>query len=891
MMHAVRKIMPARFGGGSHAAMAVALGLSSLAGVVAMAPAPAAAQGVVPTPESWFGHRMGTDRKLEPYDRLMAYYQELAKTSDRIKVQEIGKTSEGRPYLALFVSSPANLARLDEYRQMNLKLADPRGVPKEEIDRIVREGKAVIAQSYDMHSTEIGSSLTAVEFTYNLVSKTDPATMAVLDNVISIIMPSANPDGHEMVQKFYTKYLGTPYEGGPFPTLYQKYVGHDNNRDAFMLNLPESRNLASILYRDWIPEAYIDHHQMGNYSARISIPPYTDPIRPGADPLVWREMTWYGADMAYKLDEADLSGGMGDAIYSGWGHFGFHWITPFHNITGMLDESAGANIATPLYVHPDQLKGGQRNVPDNTPQMNMPNPWPGGWWRPRDIVNRQLVTSRSLVEMAAKNRETVLRNMYLKAQRQTDRGAAAETKAYVIDAGQHDPLTVAKMVNALLLQKVDVYTAPAAFTHEGRAYAPGSFVVPMNQPNQGLVRYLLGRTFFPDDTYARTKDGTPIRPYDMATDTLTEFMGVESVPAKTFVTGGLTRLAAPVTPRGTVSGAGAYLLDGALNDSFHAANLAMRSGASVRRLTAAAGEGKPGDFVVTGASPATAESIAATTGVSFAAAPAGAEGAGYAIKAPRIGIFTRYRGGNYDGGWTQLLFEQFGYASGELRDAEIRKGNLNARYDVIILPTDSVPMMTGEAPPEGSMERQYLGATQDTTPPEYRSGFGEEGVKALEAFVKAGGKIVTFGGAADLPIKKWKLPVKNVVGGKPSKEFWSPGSTLNIDVNNANPLAYGMPDKALAIFTADSQAFETVTVPDNQRVQVIATYAPREVLRSGWLLGEDLIKGKAAMVSVDHGKGKVVMIGFRPQHRAQAHGTFKLLFDSILTSPDVAPAS
>jgi len=859
---------------------AAVIGLTAASAFV---PTAVAAQAAVPTPESWFGHRMGTDRKLEPYSKMVAYYQELAKTSDRIKVVEVGKSTEGRPYLAMYISSPENLARLEEYRQMNLKLADPRGVPQEELDRIVKDGKAIVVQSYDLHSTEIGSSLTAVEFTYDMVTRTDPEMMNVLNNVITIIMPSLNPDGHDMVHDWYMKYVGTQYEGAMPPNLYQKYVGHDNNRDAFMLNMVESQHIAKILFRDWIPEVYEDHHQMGAYSPRISIPPYADPIRPFGDPLVWREMTWYGSHMAYNLDAANLSGGIGDAIYSGWGHFGFHWITPFHNITGMLDESASATLATPLYVHPDQLQGGQRNVPNNDPQMNMPNPWPGGWWRPRDIVDRQKVVSWSLVDQAAKNKEKVLRNMYLKAQRQTQRGAEGETKAYVIDVKQHDPLTAIKMVNALLLQGVEVLRAPSEFVQDGHVYEAGTFVVPMNQPNMGLVRWLLGQTFFPDTPeYMRTKDDTPIRPYDMSTDAMTEFMGVESTPVSTPVTATMEKLTATISPRGTVEGSGPYLLDADLNDSFHAVNLLLKNGAAVKRVRTPSGAAKVGDFIVTGASPQVAESIAASTGVDFASAAGVSDAGSLPVKAPRLAMLKRYRGGNIDEGWTRFLLESYDYDYTSIMDAEIKAGNLIKKYDVIVLPSDSIHNMTGEPAPEGTGRRGGGRENIEGVPPEFRSGFGDAGVKALEDFVKAGGKLVTFAQAGDLPIKKFKLPVTNVIAGKSPKEFWSPGSTFWMNVNTQDPLAYGMPEKALAIHTAECQVYEVQPNMHNDSVHVIASYVDKGVLRSGWLLGEDVIAGKAAMVSVKYGQGNVILIGFRPQHRAQAHGTYKLLFDSLL---------
>ena len=236
-------------------------------------------------------------------------------------------------------------------------------------------------------------------------------------------MPSINPDGTQMIADWYMKYVGTPHEAASLPWLYQKYAGHDNNRDGFALNLPESQHLGKLMYRDWMPQAYVDHHQMGSGNARLYIPPYAEPIRPDGDPLVWREMAWWGAHMGNQLEAAGKTGVIGAAIYSGWGHMGFHWITPFHNIAGMLTESASARLATPMFMHPDQLRGGPRGLPDYESQTNMPSLWPGGWWRVRDIVEQQKIAAWATVDLAARNRETVLWNMYLKGTRQTERGA------------------------------------------------------------------------------------------------------------------------------------------------------------------------------------------------------------------------------------------------------------------------------------------------------------------------------------------------------------------------------------------------------------------------------------------------------------------------------------
>ena len=850
-----------------------------------LSPASVGAQQI-PTPESFFGFQMGADRRLARWDKLVEYYNLLGEQSPRLQVVDMGPTTMGNPFLALYLSSPENLARLDELKRINATLSDPRGVPQTEIDRAISEGKAVVVQSMCLHSTEVASGQMAAELMYDLVTRTDREVMRILDNTIGIMIPCFNPDGEIMVTDWYNETVGTEYEGNGMPWLYHKYIGHDNNRDAFMTNTVESQYGAEILFREWMPQAYVDHHQMGAYGARIYVPPYAEPIRPSADPLVWREMSWYGAHIAYKEEEADKSGVVNAAIYSGWGHMGFHWITPFHNIAGMLTESASARLATPLFVHPDQLQGSRRGLPEYEEQTSFPNPWPGGWWRVRDIVEQQKIAAIATLDIAARNRETVLKNASLKALRQTARGASGETAAYVIPAEQHDPLTAKKLVNKLLGQGIEVHEATGEFVHEGRVYGAGTFVVSMAQPKMGVIRWLLGQTFYPDNSYTRDRDGNPIRPYDMSTDNMAEFMGVRVDPVAEAVETGLTEVTTLIDPDGQVSkGRFGYVLDGRLNDSFEAVNLLLAANVGVRRVDRPADESlRPGDFLVdAGASDATVAEVARETGVDFAALESDASSGSRPLTQLRIGMYQRYLGGNMDEGWTRWLLEDFSFPYVTLMDAEITGGDLHEDYDVIILPADGTARMTGEEPEGGG-----AGGGVQTYPEEYRSGFGQEGLDALEAFVENGGTLVTFAEAGALPIDEFGLPVRNVREGLSSTEFWSPGSTLRVNIDNTHPMAYGMPEHGLATFLGNNHAYEIVASARNERADRIVTFVDRDLLQSGWLLGEEVIAEKAAMVSVEHGQGKVVLIGFRAQHRAQTHGTFKLLFNALVGGPGSA---
>jgi len=836
----------------------------------------------IPSPEEFFGFQMGADRKLAHWDQLVEYYDLIGERSDRVRVVHMGESTLGNPFLALYISSPENLANLDELKHLNAILSDPRGHSQAEIDNAIENGKVVFVQSYGLHSSEVAASQGIAEITWEFATRNDEEVMEILDNTIAIMIPCLNPDGEIMITEWYNRWVGTEYEGASMPYLYHHYIGHDNNRDAFMRATIESEYGARIMFREWVPQGYIDHHQMGSYTARMAIPPYAEPIRPDADPLVWREMSWYGAHIGYKMDEADLKGAIGAAIYSGWGHFGFHWITPFHNIAGMLTEGASARLATPIYIHPDQL-GGSRQFPEYEAQTTFPSPWPGGWWHVRDIVEMQKVATYAPLEIASKNRKTVLRNAFNKASRQTQRGLEGEVKAYVIPAEQHDPLTMQKLINLFLGQGITVEQAAREFVHQGRVYGPGSFVVSMAQPKRGLIRWVLGQTYYPDNTFTRDRDGNPIRPYDLSSDNFAEFMGVRADPVTTAVEASLAEVTDWLDPdREVNAGANGYVLDGRLNDGFLAVNRLFAEGASVRRVAHAEDGLKAGDFIVeAGVSTAVVADIAAETGVDFMPLGGDIPAASYPITQQRVGMYQRYNGGNMDEGWTRLLLENFEFEFTSLFDADLLAGPLNERYDVIILPADSKGGMTGI---RGGGGGGGYGGGGDT-PPEYRSGFGQAGIDALRAFVENGGTLVTFAQAGDLPIDEFGLPVRNAVAGMWGNEFWSPGSTLKVEVDSSNPYAFGMPEDALALFLASGQVYETVSGPASAGVKRLVTYKDRDILQSGWLLGEEAIANKAAVVSVEHGEGTVVLIGFRAQHRTQTHGTFKLLFNALMTVP------
>ena len=843
----------------------------------------------ITTPASFFGFRLGSERNIARWDKIVEYFYQLNAESEAIRVINMGPSTDGNPFLLAIISSPQNLANLDELRDANEQISDPRGLSETQIKSLVAKGRVVVCQSMSLHASEISATQMAPELAYDLVSGTDMETKQILDNTIFLMVPCFNPDGQIMVTDWYNKHLDTEYEGIGMPWLYHKYCGHDNNRDAFMLNLVESQYMAKLMFQEWHPQVFQDHHEMGTYGARLFLVPYCEPIHPHGDPLIWRELGWYGAHMAYKLEEAGVQGVITGAVFGGWAHLGFHWLGNYHNIASMLTESATARLATPIYVHPHQLGGSSgtlRHMPHYKPQTNFPNPWPGGWWSVRDMIEQQIVASKAVLHLTAQYRETVLNNAVQKALRQVQRGIEEPAAGIMIRPDQHDPLTVTNLINKLLLQGIDIHRMRRSMGVGETSFPSGTYFIPLDQPKRGVIKSLLERTFFPDDAWTRFQDGIPNQPYDTVTDTMAEMMGVKASPAPVppevlspnrniFVL-----VKESIRPCGQVTGDGTngYVIDPRLNASYRVVNALLKVGAAVKRLKGGiVAEGQtlpPGAFLIADAGGQDLQAFAAESGVSFHSLSAAPDVEAAPVSTSRIGMYRRYWGGNMDEGWTRLVLEQVGYPYDTLCDAAVLAGNLHEAYDVIIMPDDSTGMIVGG---EEEIEKRLR---NNPVPEEYCSGIGEEGVKNIKAFVENGGTLLTFNGACAFAIEKLGLQLTDVTNGLSRKEFFCPGSTLRTRTDTSHPLAYGMPADLLALCW-DSPAFVVLPSHFNDRYRVIVSYPERDILQSGWLVGEEYLAGRAAMVEAAYGKGRVVLYGLRVQFRAQTHGTYKLLFNAL----------
>ena len=752
----------------------------------AIALSAALAAAAVPTPESHFGHAMGADRKLIGWSQTVAYFNKLPAASDRILVREIGKTTEGRPMIAAFISAPENLKQLARYQQNQKRLADPRATSPEESARIIAGHKAVVMITCSIHSTEVASTHTAVQFAYQLLAESRPKYNAILKDVIFILVPSLNPDGVDIVKNWYDKTLGTPHEGTSPPQLYQKYVGHDNNRDWYIFSQAETRNVVTQLHNSWHPQIVYDVHQQGPYGSRIFIPPWLDPIDPNVDPILAQSANMIGTGMAYDLTAAGRKGVVINASYDFWTPARHYQA--YHGGMRILSESASVRLATPITVRRDQISETAPGYQPRERSWNYLEPWLGGEWHLADIVRDQLIAWESCLFQAATRRDDLLRAFYA-----INRNSATRTtpNAFVISSKQRDLGLTRKLLETLAFGAVEIEKAGDTFQAAGTTYPAGSYLIRMNQPFASFAKTLLERQHYPD--LRLYPGGPPKRPYDVTAQTLPLLMGVD-----------VAMIDAPFEAKGTRA------------TTFH-------------------------------------ELPAVNQWFKF---PGG--------RAPRVAIYRSHMP-QMDEGWTRWMFEQLGIAYASIGNAEILAGNLHSKYDSILFPDQSPASI-------------HAGYARGAMPEEFTGGLGEKGASSLKSFAEDGGSLVFLNDSCEYAIERLSLPVRDATKGLSTREYYVPGSLLNVRLTAQHRLSRGLPEE-IAIWNEASPVFQ---IAQDARVSSVARYPASGLLASGWLLGEKYAANLHALVEVPAGKGKVILFGMRPQYRAQSYQTMKLLFNSLM---------
>ncbi|MDP2914218.1 MAG: M14 family metallopeptidase [Candidatus Aminicenantes bacterium] len=849
------------------------------------------------TPEAFLGFKVGADRKLADYDQIKAYFEKLAQEAPKkIKLFTLGESTMKKPLIMAAITSEENLAKLDAYREITKKLRDPRTLPVEEAKKLAKDGKAIVLITCSLHSTEIAASQMSMELAYNLVAgKTPFDAKKVLNDVIVLLCPTHNPDGNQMVVDWYKKYVGTKFESGSMPWLYHYYAGHDNNRDWYMMNLVETRAVTKVLYHDWLPQIHVDEHQQGSSGARLFIPPYMDPPLPNVQPLVWRMVNLFGTNMAFDLQRNGMSGVVNGRSYTAW-YIGACDDTPWlHNVVGILSEAASVRLASPIFIEPTEIPKSY-----NVKMMDFPDPWPGGWWRLRDLVDYELTMTQSVIKTASLHKEDLLFNFYQMFKNSVEKVDKNQPFAFVIPAKQHDYPTMLKMLDVLQMGGVEIHQAKADFIAGGKFYPAGSFVVKMAQPYKTYAWAMLEKQKYPD--MRQYPGGPPQPPYDNAGWTLPLQMGVacdqvdESFEVKLEL---LAKTPYPQVPANQ-GGAAYFVLGSQINASYSIAFALLKDAKAEvwRTKTKVAKKGfdiPAGSFVVKN-SPEVKKALPALltkNSLKVIDLDDAADIAKAPLKFHRVGLYQSWRG-NMDEGWTRYMFDDMSIPYKTLHNEDIKgtkekKVELRADYDVIVLADENATTIKsgsrggaggpggGGAGTGGAQPRQPA----STTPPEYEGGIGQEGVDALKAFVEKGGTVVLLNQACTLAFNEYDVPARNGLQNVDRTRFFCPTSILKILVDNETPIGYGMPKEAAAMFV-NSLALDTSTPGFEWDRKVVASYPEDDILLSGWLLGPDVLARKAVVVDTKYKDGHIILIGIRCQNRAQSHGTYKFLLNGLL---------
>jgi hypothetical protein len=861
---------------------------ASLAGVLwALTPVAGQRPSAPPTapldsPEQLLGFRVGTDRKLARWNQIVEYMSLAAERSDRVRVRELGPSTRGQPFVVVEIGSPDTLENIERVRRLEHRLYFQDGIPTPaERDELFRDGKVVILITCSVHGHEIGATQMALELVHRLATDQSPATERILDNVLILLVPSANPDGQVLVTDWYNTNVDTPYEGSALPHLDHPYVGHDSNRDMYMLTQVESQYLARLAWHEWFPSIWLDQHQMSMTGPRMFVMPAADPINPNVHPLVYRWNAILGQSQAAALEAAGKDGIIYNSTYTNFWQGALAWNGWWHNQIGVLTEVASVRVASPV----DQLRvmndgappaprGGGAGAPlapptDITPRTEYPRPWLGGRWTLRDIVDYELIATMALVETAADRRETLLRQIFEVNRQTVEDTRRADVASIVIPVErQRDPREVAHLVERLRMGGVVVERAENAFEVDGRPYAAGTFIVPMNQVFARYAKDLLERQTYPD--VRSTPTAPPEPPYDVTAWSLGMLLGVQvdflrSAPPASVRT---TRVdGRPATP-GRVTGNGTrFTFEYSGPDTAIAINRLLAENARV------AFEGQS-RVAVSRVARGRIDALAREFGLQVTASTAGDQPADgqppLVLRAPRIALYSPWTGGNIDEGWTRWVLEQYGFTPTVIHNPDVRRGGLRQRFDAVIF-ADQNP-------------REILdGYTSGATRPEYRGGIQDAGVEQIARFVAEGGTLITLGAASDLAIDRLPVPVRNLKRNLRREQHFAPGSIMRIQVDTAHPIGYGMAQETVGFYT-NGPLFAPIDGLISARTSVIARYPAADILASGWLRGEEQMAGRAAVVSVDLNPGRIILFGLRPQHRAQTHATFPLLFNAIYLS-------
>lgn len=894
------------------------------------------------SPKEHFGFAIGDDYQLANYTQTETYFKKLAGESDRLRLVDMGSTEEGRTQWMVIASAPENLKSLDRYKDIAQKLARAEGISPEQARQLSAEGKAIVWIDGGLHATETVGSHQLIETVWTLASANDPEMLRILRDTI-VLCVHANPDGQELVANWYMREPDpTKRSLNGVPRLYQKYIGHDNNRDFYMAAMKESTNINRQLYLEWFPQVVYNHHQSGPAGTVMFVPPFRDPFNYNFDPLVVVGVETMGNQIQSRFLQEGKPGATSrsGANYSTWWNGGLRTTTYFHNMIGLLTEIIGN--PTPMQI-PFIAR---RQLPSN----DLTSPIAPQRWHYRQSIEYSLSANRAILDYASRHREILLHNIYLMGKNSIDRGnrdswtarpsrleevAKAtvsesrpadagdapdaggdgpppagsarltdrhwelwrkpewrDPRGFIISPEQGDFPTAIKFLNTLVKNGIVLHRATAQFTVSGKTYPAGSYIVKCAQAFRPHVLDMFEPQDHPNDF--KYEGGPPNRPYDTAGWTLAFQMGVKFDRVLEAFDGPFERLpygqllAPPPTRLPTGGAPAGHLVSPRQNDGFILVNRLLKAGAEAYRVKTASPDFGVGAIYVPsrGEARAILEKSAAQLGLDVRPVTAAPAPADLLKLAPvRVALWDRY-GGSMPSGWTRWVFEQFEFNFDVIFAPEIDAGNLRAKYDAIVFVGGAIPAQ-GTRPPPSSRPRNL--------PPEYENQMGritpDKSIPALKEFLQAGGTVVAIGSSTSLAYQL-SLPIQSALTERgegrrlrnlPDDKFYIPGSVLEARFDNTQPIAWGMSERADVYFDR-SPAFVLADGAAAAGIKAIAWYDSERPLRSGWAWGQSVLKDRVAIVSAPVGAGRLHLMGSEVAFRAQTQGTFKLLFNALQLS-------
>ncbi len=839
-------------------------------------------------PIDHFGFKPGTDRELITYEELIDYLNILDENSEKLKMIEIGKSPFGKPIYICFVSSPENIANLDELKTINRSLMLDTEIPDQEREEIIEKGKVFVLATLSMHSKEVGPSQSAPLIAYDLITTSEINKLTWLDDVVYMMVPCHNPDGMDMIVEHYKKYKDTKYEGSSMPGVYHKYVGHDNNRDFVTLTQTDTKAIASIYNLEWFPQVMVEKHQMGSRGVRYFVPPPHDPIAENIDAGIWNWIGIFGSNMITDMTKDGLAGVSQHYLFDEYWP-GSTGTCQWKNVIGMLTEAASVQVAKPIYIEPNELTVRGKGLSEYKKSVNMPLPWEGGWWRLGDIIDYEVSSTMSILKTASNHRTEILEFINDLCRREVEKGKTEAPYYYVMPLNQNDQGELVGIVNLLKEHGINVYQLNHDLIISNVIYGSGDIVVPMAQPFRPFIKEVLEDQEFPLRHY--TPDGEIIKPYDVTSWSLPLHRGVQCIEINirsTELENSLTEITDSFNLNKEEIEYNAIILPANNNESYRAAFMAMGLGLKVFRLAddviTDEKEFKKGSFYIERSDKL--NNILQTLTVSPVFLKSGFDYKLNEINMPRIGL-TESWFHDMDAGWTRYVLDEYHIPFTILRPADFETTDLKDNFDIVIFPNVSKNVLMDGKYKSGST--YYI----SSYPPEYTKGMGEIGMEKLMEFLDGGGIIVSWGRSTqlfdtNLKIKhseddneEFKLPFKSITNELKEAGLYCPGPLIKVNIKQNHPLTYGL-EKDAGILFKGSQVFSTSIPKFDMDRRVIAVFPEKDILLSGYCENEKKLANKTAMVWLKKGKGQIVLMGFSPQFRASTQGTYKLLFNSIL---------